>query len=204
MSITDRLANRLGKPAASALDAPIRETVQAVLKEHGYASPAEVQALRDEVRDARRRADSLEARLARLEGQPAPGPDPRVAELEMRLSRAHHDLVALREQVQQLEARPTVTVSQPAPAAAAPLSAEPRGGCKVEGCAAGVRSKGFCSPHYQQWRRGTLPGFVGPEGTILHEGKLLHVPSHHAGGSARVEGRAVFVDGVQTPTVQGW
>lgn len=204
MPVIDILSAALSGPAGRVVEGPVRTLVAEVLQDRGYASPAEVQALRDEVRDARRRADSLEARLARLEGQPAPGPDPRVAELEMRLSRAHHDLVALREQVQQLEARPTVTVSQPAPAAAAPLSAEPRGGCKVEGCAAGVRSKGFCSPHYQQWRRGTLPGFVGPEGTILHEGKLLHVPSHHAGGSARVEGRAVFVDGVQTPTVQGW
>lgn len=31
--------------------------------------------------------------------------------------------------------------------------------CKVPGCNAPYRSKGFCGRHYQQWRRGRLEGF---------------------------------------------
>ena len=31
--------------------------------------------------------------------------------------------------------------------------------CKVPGCDAPIRSKGFCGRHYQQWRRGNLDGF---------------------------------------------
>lgn len=31
--------------------------------------------------------------------------------------------------------------------------------CRVEGCPEPRRSKGFCARHYQQWRRGRLPGF---------------------------------------------
>ena len=45
---------------------------------------------------------------------------------------------------------------------AVPLSSAPKGGCRVPGCKSVVRAKGLCSPHYQQWRRGTLPGFPPP------------------------------------------
>ena len=31
--------------------------------------------------------------------------------------------------------------------------------CKVEGCNAKVRSRGFCGRHYQQWRRGRLTDY---------------------------------------------
>ncbi len=31
--------------------------------------------------------------------------------------------------------------------------------CKVEGCNEPYRSRGFCGRHYQQWRRGRLPGY---------------------------------------------
>ena len=29
--------------------------------------------------------------------------------------------------------------------------------CKIEGCKRPYRAKGYCTTHYQQWRRGTLP-----------------------------------------------
>ena len=63
MSVIDTLVSRLSRPAGKALDPTIREIVHAILKEHGYASPAEVQALRDEVRDMRGRVDGMQSRL---------------------------------------------------------------------------------------------------------------------------------------------
>jgi hypothetical protein len=29
-------------------------------------------------------------------------------------------------------------------------------GCRVPGCGAPLRAKGYCARHYQQWKRGTL------------------------------------------------
>lgn len=164
MALTDVFSSRLSRPAGRVLDAPIREIVHELLKEHGYASPAEVQALRDEVRDMRTRMDGMEKRLADLqhlaeqarteanmarqaaEAAPAPtsGGDARIGHLEARIA--------------ELEA----AASHPA-GAPAPLSAEPRGDCKVAGCGEVIRSKGLCSAHYQQWRRGTLKGFGSPD-----------------------------------------
>lgn len=134
MSVFDTLVSRLSRPAGKALDPTIRDIVQSILKEHGYASPAEVQALRDEVRDMRVRIDGMASRL---------------------------DAV-----VKQADSIRAEAASAP-PRAPAPLTAEPRGPCKVQGCGGEVRSKGFCSAHYQQWRRGTLAGFSIDEGKAV-------------------------------------
>lgn len=198
MSLSDFVASRLSRPAGRVLDAPIRSLVQETLREGGYASPAEVQALRDEVKDLRGRAEALDKRigelvrkadaaradadaarvavsLARAEAaaakataesasaaagdaaqaaaapRPEPAPDPRIAELEARLA-------ALSEQLTAPRSTPAAPPVVAAPAAAPPADVS-KGGCKVPGCAEPLRSKGFCSAHYQQWRRGTLRGF---------------------------------------------
>lgn len=48
-------------------------------------------------------------------------------------------------------------------------------GCKVEGCTEHHRSKGFCSRHYQAWRRSRLEDYVGPMGIIVHDGHSYRV-----------------------------
>ena len=192
MSLTDRLANRFTKPGSGALDAPVRDLVQSILKEHGYASPAEVQALRDEVRDARGRVDALDKKITELARQSPPVEDPRVASL---LSKIGELEASLRE----LSSRPVATIVAPA----TPITAAPAGGCKVDGCQAAVRSKGFCSPHYQQWRRASLAGFVGPEGTVMADGRILHVPESYAALPAVVVGKKVLIDGKEVPTKLG-
>jgi len=58
-----------------------------------------------------------------------------------------------------------------------------------------VRSKGFCSPHYQQWRRGTLKGFVNADGTALIDGRIVHLPSAAIGAAVRSEGGQLLIDG---------
>ena len=130
MSLIDTLASRVGRPAGKALDPTIRDIVHTVLKEHGYASPAEVQALRDEVRDMRQRIDGMAARLA--------------------------ECVKLAETARaEAAARP-----QPIAAPASVVAATSTANCVVPGCGGSVRSMGFCSPHYQKWRRGNLAGFA--------------------------------------------
>jgi hypothetical protein len=68
--------------------------------------------------------------------------------------------------------------------------------CKVEGCTGNVRSKGFCSAHYQQWRRGTLKGYVNQDGTVSIDGKSYTLSESWAGGLATVAKGKVYVDGV--------
>jgi hypothetical protein len=116
------------------------------------------------------------------------------------------ELALLRARVIELEAA-AVPASTPAPAsapAAAPdaaLAAAVSPGaasttCKVDACGQPVRSKGFCSAHYQQWRRGTLRGFVGLDGhALLPDGEGVVVSESHAGAAiARVDG-ALVIDG---------
>lgn len=195
MRLSDLLSRLSSRPSGRALEAPIRAIVHEVLKEQGFASPAEVAALRSEAAGLKSRLEALDARLnelvqaaeaARAEARAAreeaasaklaAEPDPRVAALEARVA--------------ELIARPAA-----APMGAAPLSAEPRGVCKVPGCEQTVRSKGFCSAHYQQWRRGTLKGFVGLDGAAEVDGRVVHLSPDLAGKPVALRGDTLLVDG---------
>lgn len=184
------LLKGFGGSAGKTVEAPLRAIVHEVLKEQGYASPAELQALRDELRGVKSRVDGLEGRLAELvkllEGAraelaaaraPAPAEDGRVDGLVS-------EVQALSRRVEALGA-----------AGPAPLVAAPRTNCKVDGCSQQVRSKGFCSAHYQQWRRGTLRGYVGLDGLAEVDGRVLHLAPDHAGGMVTLNGHQVLVDG---------
>lgn len=62
-------------------------------------------------------------------------------------------------------------------------------GCKVEGCTEQHRSKGFCSRHYQAWRRSKLDGYVAPLGLISHEGRVVRVPVSYEGDAYTISGK---------------
>ncbi len=219
MALSDILAARLAGPAGRVLDGPIREIVQRMLQESGYASPAEVQSLRDEARDLRGRIDAVDRRAgelanllqvargevdrARADAQraadaavaaraaqeaPARGSDdPRVDALIAEVATLRAALAARPTEA----AAPEAQVDRRLP----PVSAAPRGVCKVPDCGAPVRSKGFCSAHYQQWRRGTLRGFVTLDGLVELDEESLTLPAVYAGGHAtRVDG-VLHVDG---------
>ncbi len=245
MSFADRFASRLSAPASRVLDGPIRDIVQQVLREGGYATPAEVDQLHGEARELGRRVDALEARanelatqsegikgrlqaaetrattllgelhaatarLAAFEG--TTGSDAttaaRLAAVEQELARTRHELaeaLAARASVgvAPVSAVEAVVVSSPvvverAPVAIAEAIAVPAASaaCKVAGCGGSVRSKGFCSAHYQQWRRGTLKGFVNQDGTVQVDGDTVTLSESWAGGYATLVDGTVHVDGV--------
>jgi ABC-type transporter Mla subunit MlaD len=149
MSFADRIGSLMGGPAGRALEGSIREIVQQVLREQEDSTGDALRELRSAAREARARVQGLETRLTQLEGQ---------------LAAAHASLEQLREALRAAEER----ASQPAAAAPPPVTAtstfaaegpagaQAQAGCQVKGCAQPVRSKGYCSAHYQQWRRGTL------------------------------------------------
>ncbi len=207
MPLADRVASILAGPASRVLDTPIRETVDAVLRDRGYAAPAEIDALRSDARDLRARLTALQTRVDDLAAQLEAAhtalrdaratQDPRVDELTAQVS-------TLRARVKELEALTSADAGRDRPPApqdvATALPPRALASCKVDDCGQPVRSKGFCSAHYQQWRRGTLPGFVGADGSAtLHDGSTVTVSDSHAGapiardaaGTLRVDGQPV-------------
>ena len=76
MPLSDILAAALSRPAGRVVEGPVRNIVNEVLADHGYASPAEVAALRADIDRVRgqvaplvARLDALEARQAALQGE---------------------------------------------------------------------------------------------------------------------------------------
>jgi hypothetical protein len=66
--------------------------------------------------------------------------------------------------------------------------------CRVDGCGSPQRARGFCTRHYQAWRRGALYGFVLPDGRVEFEDGaayrvdrlLAGMPAAHDGGALKV------------------
>ncbi|MBM4393061.1 MAG: hypothetical protein FJ090_18200 [Deltaproteobacteria bacterium] len=208
MPILDAVFSKLGRPAGRALDPTIRDIVHSVLKEHGYASPAEVQALRDEVRDMRGRVDGMQKRLDevvaladRARGEASATREAAEARSLAAERGANERVTAMAERLAQLEARLSEAASPrgavPARGAARPELGLAAARCRVDGCKNDVRSKGFCSSHYQQWRRGTLKNFVGPEGHVMVDGNAYQVPASFAAGKAELRSGKIYVDGVR-------
>jgi hypothetical protein len=81
------------------------------------------------------------------------------------------DRMILRQVQAALSAQaPVAAVPSPAPApvpasddAGASAAASPSV-CKVPGCGAPARARGFCQRHYQHWKRNRLDGFPNPDG----------------------------------------
>ncbi len=221
MSLSDAFSSRFAGPAGKVLDAPIRALVHEILREQGYASPAEVQALRDDTRDIATRLTRAETRLTEM----AKGQDATLVELKdsrdaLRSAQAESTaaraaLAAAEAHISALESKltaaPVVVAADPPPATKptarptvaaepAPLIAAPKGTCAVPECTGTVRSKGFCSPHYQQWRRGSLQAFVGPEGHVSFGDASFQVSADYAGQLALVSGEALTIGGVVVPS----
>jgi multidrug efflux pump subunit AcrA (membrane-fusion protein) len=195
MALSDILSSRLAGPAGRVLDAPIRALVHEVLREQGYASPSEVQALRDDARELSGRVSRAESKLADL----SRAQEATVAELKDAREALRASQGALSAAQAELAEARAALAAAPAPSGAAPvvapLQAAPKGACSVPDCGGTLRSKGFCSAHYQQWRRGTLDGFVGLDGHLTIGKHTFRVSDDHAGKAAVLEGGAVKIGG---------
>jgi len=161
-------------PAARVIEGMIRDITQQVIRDHNLPTRQDVEAIRRSLDDAERR----------------------IAELEL----------ALEEQASSTPAPIDSAINPPA-ATEAPPAKRSRGrkslrhlACQVEGCTEPHRSKGFCSAHYQQWRRGNLRGYVLDEGIIVDGPRRFQVNRRLSGKpctvSGRVNARVIRVDGV--------
>ena len=73
--------------------------------------------------------------------------------------------------------------------------------CSVSGCTVEARAKGFCNPHYQQWRRKTLLNFVTIDNEVIFSNgkrvtvdkKLAAKPYEEKDGSINIDNGSLFV-----------
>ena len=96
-------------------------------------------------------------------------------------------LASILDRLDALEAEPKNTVNNTASKASA--------SCKVEECSSKVRAGGFCSRHYNKWRRGTLDGFVSYESTVVIGDKVVSVDESLKGLAYTVDNGTLSVDG---------
>ena len=185
MPLKDVLIAALSRPAGRVVDGPVRDIVAAALKERGYASPAEVAALKDEIAAVRAQAAAL---------------SPRLDQLDAKLEGARSESAALRDALAHAataasEAQAAVVVSAPA---TVPIAVAPA--CRVTACGHAAVANGFCREHQLQWRSGRLQGFVSPEGLVDVHGRPGRVDLSSAGlpyqvadGRLKVAGRFAAV-----------
>jgi polyhydroxyalkanoate synthesis regulator phasin len=66
MPLLDVLRAALSRPAGRVVEAPVRDIVHEILRDHGFVGPAEVARLRGELAELKDRVTALEARLRDL------------------------------------------------------------------------------------------------------------------------------------------
>lgn len=206
MPLSDVLVAALSRPAGRVVDTPVRAIVAEILASHGYASPAEVGALREELAALRGKIQTLGGRLDALEaGLSAARAESEQlrAALERANEQASQPAVATEPPAPVVATEPpapVVATAPPAPVVATEPPAEipTAEGCKVSGCGSAAFAQGFCRAHHHQWRSGHLAGFVSPEGLLDLDGKAGRVSLDLAGqpykisdkdGRLRVAGR---------------
>ena len=70
--------------------------------------------------------------------------------------------------------------------------------CAVPGCNQNVRARGFCQPHYQKWKRNTLPGFINSNNQIKTEsGDVLTLDKKYSGKPYSFIEGVLYIEGKQ-------
>ncbi len=151
------------------LQTPVEDIIYEVLDQKGLPT-------RSEVRDLRNKLDRLEKTLADLTAS--------LGELKQSAEKAADDAERAREAAESAapaakapKAKAPVAAASPAPAA---TDASPST-CKVDDCGKAVRARGFCAAHYQRFKRSTLEGYVGSDGTTVHDEVRYTVGADFAG-----------------------
>ncbi|NOY25264.1 MAG: DUF3053 domain-containing protein [Oligoflexia bacterium] len=175
MPIIDIVSAALSGPAGRVVEGPVRAIVNEVLQDRGYASPAEVQALRDDLARLTDTVTRLGAELTDLRTQ-ADGLSTQVDGLRQQLAAAPAP-----------QAAPEPEAAPAASKAPAPASKADRLGMSID--------------DYERWRSGGLPGVIGPDGYVDIKGTTWRVNaalegqpytlSAHKNPRVQVKGRPV-------------
>ncbi|MCO4772995.1 MAG: hypothetical protein KDA24_23380 [Deltaproteobacteria bacterium] len=136
------------------LQTPVEDIIYEVLDQKGLPTRAEVRELRNKL-------DRLEKTLGELSGA--------LEALQTTVDEASEKAVAAAAApAKKAPAKKSAKAS--AKKAPAKKAAVPGGKiCRLDECEKPIRAKGFCGAHYQKFKRGTLVGWVGADGTTTHE-----------------------------------
>jgi multidrug efflux pump subunit AcrA (membrane-fusion protein) len=194
MPLSDILAAALSRPAARVVEGPVRNIVNEVLQDHGYASPAEVQALRDQVASAGARLGKLEAQLGAVETAAA-GVQAQLDAMSTALQAAQTAAAAAQARAAAAEAHSSNMDLRVAALEAGATSNTPTA------APVALATDPLAHLDRQQrhlFRAGRLPGHVGPEGLIDIDGKAYRLDESLAGRPfevAKTKKLQVLVDG---------
>jgi hypothetical protein len=172
-----------------AIQTPVEDIIYEVLDQKGLPT-------RSEVRDLRNKLDRLEKTIGDLSGaieglrgevEQASAAAARAGAAAARpaaapaAAKAAPNKVAAKAAPKKIAAKAAPKKAAPkkaAPKKAAPKKAAPKKTvakkagaktCRSPDCGGDIRAKGFCGKHYMQFKRGTLVGYVGEDGSTTHE-----------------------------------
>jgi hypothetical protein len=212
MAILDLFAGIVSGPAARVVEAPVRDLVDEILRQQDIARPQEVAQLKREIqglsKDLAGMVSTLENVQKALEALQSKADKPKAAAepAPKKVAKKAAAKPAPKKVAKKVAAKPAPkkvakkVAAKPAPKKVAKkvVTASPgkRGrpsmstlGCKFRGCKEEHRSKGFCSKHYQGWRRGKITGYVGPEGLAAHGKITVQVDKKLGGHAAKFDGK---------------
>jgi hypothetical protein len=207
MAILDLFAGIISGPAARVVEAPVRDLVDEILRQQDVARPHDVAQLKREIqglsKDLADMVSTLENVQKTLDGLQAKAEKPAAKKVVAAppvakpiAKKATAKKVTAKKATAKKVTAKKVTAKKATAKKVAKSAAGKRGrpsmstlGCKVHGCKAEHRSKGFCSKHYQGWRRGKIDGYVGPEGLVTHGKVTVQVDKKLGGNAAKFNGK---------------
>lgn len=178
MPLVDILSAAFSGPAGRVVEGPVRSIVAEVLQDHGYASPAEVQALRDDLQALRELLTELGGQVEQVRGQAAA---------------LSQQAEALRLRAEKAEAAAeAATLSAAAATAALSSAAAARRVAPAE-------RQGMSPADHDRFKAQGLPGLVGPDGHVSIDGEAWQVDPALAGRPytlSKHKAPRVLIDGV--------
>ena len=150
------------------LQTPVEDIIYEVLDQKGLPTRAEV-------RELRHKLDRLEKTLSELTDA--------LESLKSTVDEASEKATAAAAKADAAPAPKSKDTKSAPKKSAAKAPAKKAGAkiCRVPGCEKVVRAKGFCGAHYQKFKRGTLVGWVGADGTTTHEEVRYRVGNEYIG-----------------------
>lgn len=150
------------------LQTPVEDIIYEVLDQKGLPTRAEVRELRHKLDRLEKTLSELTDALESLKSTVDEASEKATA------AAAKADAAPAPESKDTKSAPKKVAAKAPAKKAGAKI-------CRVPGCEKVVRAKGFCGAHYQKFKRGTLDGWVGADGTTTHEEVRYRVGNEYIG-----------------------
>jgi len=170
-----------------AIQTPVEDIIYEVLDQKGLPTRSEVRDLRNKLDRLEKTIGDLSAALEGLRGEveqaavkPAAPVTP-AAPKKAAANKAAPKKAAPKKAAPKKAAPKKAAAKKAAPKKATAKKAAGGKVCRSAACDGTVRAKGFCGKHYMQFKRGTLSGYVGEDGSTTHENVHYKVGAKYVG-----------------------